>query len=237
MGNDGRARRDDGGQPLLPHDAVLLLLRVRDPRARAAARVRAPDVTRVATTVAWLTAAVFLAVAFMLAVVIPIHAQDALTFGEWSRLISQHWHLHYEAATAQEYGRPLYYVLQGWVWGAFGFHEPLGRALSGLFSLLLLGSLAWLLHRRAWGGLAAALGALALVSMPVYAAQAVSGLTDIPVAALVALAGALVWGRRPGAGGAVAVVVAAALAMLAKPSALLALVGLALAQLLVNESW
>jgi 4-amino-4-deoxy-L-arabinose transferase-like glycosyltransferase len=194
-------------------------------------------VTRIATTIAWATVALFLALAFMLAVVIPIHAQDALTFGEWSRLISEHWHLHYEAATAQEYGRPLYYVLQGWMWGAFGFHEPLGRVLSGLFSLLLLGSLAWLLHRRAWGGLAAALGALALVSMPVYAAQAVSGLTDIPVAALVALAGALLWGRRPSIAAAVAVGLTCALALLAKPSALLALVGLGLAQLLWNESW
>lgn len=193
--------------------------------------------TRIATTIAWTTAGLFVALAFMLAVVIPIHAQDALTFGEWSRLISQHWNLHYEAATPQEYGRPLYYVLQGWVWGVFGFHEPLGRILSGLFSVLLLGSLAWLLHRREWGALAAALGALALVSMPVYAAQAVSGLTDIPVAALVALAGALLWGRRPGVAAAVAVGVTCALAMLAKPSALLALVGLALAQLLWNESW
>jgi 4-amino-4-deoxy-L-arabinose transferase-like glycosyltransferase len=194
-------------------------------------------VTRAASAVAWLTAAVFLALAFMLAVVLPIHAPEALTFGEWSRLISQHWHLHYDAATPQEYGRPLYYVLQGWLWGIFGFHEPLGRILSGLFSLLLLGSVAWLLSRRDWGSLAAALAALALVSMPVYAAQVVSGLTDIPVAALVALAGALVWARRPGVGGAVAVGVASALAMLAKPSALLALAGLALAQLLVNESW
>jgi 4-amino-4-deoxy-L-arabinose transferase-like glycosyltransferase len=194
-------------------------------------------VTRLATTVAWATVVLFVAIAFMLAVVIPIHAQDALTFGEWSRLISKHWHLHYEAATPQEYGRPLYYVLQGWVWGVFGFHEPLGRILSGLFSVLLLGALAWLLHRREWGGLAAALGALALVSMPVFAAQVVSGLTDIPVAALVALAGALLWGRRPGVGAAVAVGVTCALAVLAKPSALLALVGLALAQLLWTESW
>ena len=193
--------------------------------------------TRIATTVAWATAALFLALAFTLAVVIPIHAQDALTFGEWSRLISEHWHLRYDAATPQEYGRPLYYVLQGWVWGVFGFHEPLGRILSGLFSVLLLASLAWLLHRRAWGGLAAALGALALVSTPVYAAQVVSGLTDIPVAALVALAGALLWGRRPTAATAAVVGVTCALALLAKPSALLALVGLALAQLLWNESW
>jgi hypothetical protein len=105
-------------------------------------------VTRWAVVLAWLCGAVFMAAAFMLAVVIPIHAQDALTFGEWSRLISEHWRLHYDAATPQEYGRPLFYVLQGWTWGVFGFHEPLGRILSGLFSVLLLGSLAWLLRRR-----------------------------------------------------------------------------------------
>lgn len=192
---------------------------------------------RWAVLVAWLVGALFLAAAFMLAVVIPIHAQDALTFGEWSRLIAQHWHFHYDAATPQEYGRPLYYVLQGWLWGVFGFHEPLGRILSGLFSVLLLGSLVQLLRGRPWGSLAAALGVLALVSMPVYAAQVVSGLTDIPVAALVALAGALLWRRRPGLAGAIVLALTCALAMLAKSSALLALTGLALAQVLVNESW
>jgi hypothetical protein len=193
--------------------------------------------TRWAIAVAWLAATVFFAAAFTLAVVIPIHAEDALTFGEWSRLISHHWHLHYDASTPQEYGRPLFYVLQGWVWGVFGFHEPLGRILSGVFSLLFAGSLAWLVRGRDWGGLAAALAVLALVSTPVYAAQVVSGLTDLPVAALVALTGALTWGRRPGAARALAAACAAALALLAKPSALLALVGLVLAQLLVRESW
>jgi hypothetical protein len=65
----------------------------------------------------------------------------------------------------------------------------------------------------------------------------VAGLTDVPVAAFIALTGALVWGRRPTPARATAAAVAAALAMLTKPSALLALVGLALAQLLVDESW
>ena len=120
---------------------------------------------RVAATITWILTGLFFAIAIFIAVVIPIHAQDALTFGEWSRLISEHWHLHYAAATAQEYGRPLFYVLQGWTWGVFGFHEPLGRILSGLFSLLLLGALAWILQARDWGALAAALGALAVVSM------------------------------------------------------------------------
>ena len=192
---------------------------------------------RWARAVAWSLTLLFFATAFMLAVVIPIHAQDALTFGEWSRLIGEHWHFHEAGATPQEYGRPLFYVLQGWIWGALGFNETFGRILSGLFSLLLVVAVVWLVRDREWGRSAGALAALALISIPVFATQVVSGLTDIPAAALVALAGALVWGRRPDAPRAAATGVAAALAMLAKPSAFLALVGLALAQLLVGESW
>ncbi len=193
---------------------------------------------RYAAAITWITTGLFFAAAFVLAAVIPIHAQDALTFGEWSRLISEHWHLHYAAATAQEYGRPLFYVLQGWMWGLLGFGETSGRILSGLFSVLLLGALVWLVREeRDWGRLAGLLAAFALIAVPVFAVNVVSGLTDIPVAALVALAGALVWGRRPPPPRAVTAGVVAALAMLAKPSALLALVGLALAQLLHNESW
>ncbi len=195
---------------------------------------RAP---RFAVLITWLVTFLFFGTAFLLAVVIPIHAQDALTFGEWSRLISEHWHFHYAAATVQEYGRPLFYVLQGWVWGVLGFNETYGRILSGLFSVLLLGSLVWLVRDRPWGRLAAALAALALISAPVFAEQIVSGLTDIPAAALVALTGALVWGRRPEPAPAIVAGVAAALAMLAKPSALLALAGLAVAQLLLDEPW
>jgi hypothetical protein len=192
---------------------------------------------RVAATITWLLTGLFFAIAIFVAVVIPIHAQDALTFGEWSRLISEHWHLHYAAATAQEYGRPLFYVLQGWIWGVLGFSEITGRTLSWLFSVLLLGALVWLVRARPFGSLAAALAALALVATPVFAIQIVSGLTDIPVAALVAFAGALVWGRCPGPARAGGAALVAALAMLAKPSALLALVGLAAAQLLVREPW
>jgi hypothetical protein len=195
---------------------------------------RAP---RLAIAVAGVTTLLFFAIAFLLAVVIPFHAQDALTFGEWSRLISEHWDFHYAAATVQEYGRPLFYVLQGWLWGLLGFDETYGRILSGLFSMLLLGALVWLVREREWGGLAGGLAALAVVATPVFAEQIVSGLTDIPVGALVALTGALVWGRRPSTVGAVAAGAAAALAMLAKPSAFLALAGLAAAQLLVKESW
>jgi 4-amino-4-deoxy-L-arabinose transferase-like glycosyltransferase len=92
-------------------------------------------------------------------------------------------------------------------------------------------------EERDWGIFAGLLAMLALLATPVFAFQMVAGLTDVPVAAFIALAGALVWGRRPTPARAVAAAVAAALAMLTKPSALLALIGLALAQLLVSESW
>ena len=192
---------------------------------------------RLTSAITWLTAAVFFAAVLLVAIVIPIHAQDALTFGEWSRLISGHWHLHNPSATGQDYGRPLFYVLQGWMWGLFGFSEISGRVLSGLFSGLLLVALVWLVRDREWGRVAGALAALALIATPVYATHVVAGLTDIPVAALVALAGALVWSRRPGPARAVAACAVATLAMLAKPSALLALVGLVLGQVLLRESW
>jgi 4-amino-4-deoxy-L-arabinose transferase-like glycosyltransferase len=194
---------------------------------------------RFAAAVTWTTTALFFTIAVVLAFVIPYHAQDALTFGEWSRLISDNLHFHYAAATGQEYGRPLFYVLQGWLWSLVGVDDSSGRVLSLLFSLLLFLSVLWLVREeRDWGILAGLLAALALLATPVFAVQLMSGLTDIPVAALVAFTGALVWGRRLSAGRAVFVGVAAALAMLAKPSALLALVGLALAQLLVvSESW
>lgn len=153
---------------------------------------------RFASAIGWLTTLLFFVIALAIAVVIPIHWQDALTFSEWSRLISDHWHLHYASATAQEYGRPLFYVLQGWLWGIFGFSEISGRLLSLAFSVLLLAALVWLVRDRDWGPLAGLLAAVALISTPTFAFHVVSGLTDIPVAALVALAGALVWGYRPG---------------------------------------
>jgi hypothetical protein len=191
-----------------------------------------------AAAITWIVAGLFFTVALVIAYVIPFHAQDALTFGEWSRLISGNWHFHYPTVTGQEYGRPLVYVLQGWLWGLIGFDDSSGRILSLGFSLLLMLSLFWLVRQeRDWGTLAGLLAVLVLLATPVFAFQMVSGLTDVPVAAFVALAGALVWGRRPSVARACVAAAAAALAMLTKPSALLALVGLALAQLLVTESW
>ena len=153
---------------------------------------------RFAAAITWTIAVLFFTTALVIAYVIPLHAQDALTFGEWSRLIAQDWHFHYAAATVQEYGRPLFYVLQGGLWGAIGVDDSSGRILSLLFSLLLFGSLVWLVREeRDWGILAGLLAMLALLATPVFAFQMVAGLTDVPVAAFIALTGALVWGRRP----------------------------------------
>lgn len=191
-----------------------------------------------AAVITWTITVLFFTTALVIAYVIPLHSQDALTFGEWSRLIAQDWHFHYPTVTGQEYGRPLFYVLQGGLWGAIGVDDSSGRILSLLFSVLLVGAVVWLVREeRDWGPLAGLLAMLALLATPVFAFQMVAGLTDVPVAAFIALAGALVWGRRPTPARAIAAGAAAALAMLTKPSALLALIGLALAQLLVSESW
>src|SRR5439155_21167165 len=137
---------------------------------------------------------------------------------------------------ASAYSRPLFYALQGWLWAIIGHSDVSGRLLSGLFGLLLVGALAWAVSARPWGRLAAAVIGLLFVATPVFSNQVVSTLTDVFVAAFIALTGALlfrplggVWRRSVSVGS------AAALAVLAKPSAVPALLGLALAQLLVRE--
>jgi hypothetical protein len=192
---------------------------------------------RVVAAVTWTTVAIFFGLAVLLAVVIPFHASDALTFGEWSRLIGQHWGWHFPSITGQAYGRPLYYVLQGSLWHVFGFGEPSGRILSLCFSALLVAAMAWLVRGRPWGAVASGLAVLFLLIVPDFARHVAAGLTDVPTAALVALTAAILWRVRRLRVRAAAVAVTAALAVLAKPSALLALLGLAAAQLFVRESW
>ena len=110
---------------------------------------------RFAAVITWTLALLFFTTALVIAYVIPLHSQDALTFGEWSRLIAQNWHFHYPTVTGQEYGRPLFYVLQGWLWGAIGVDDSSGRILALFFSMLLLGAFVWLMREeRDWGILA-----------------------------------------------------------------------------------
>ena len=93
--------------------------------------------------VAWGMVAGFLVIAAVVAVAFPIHASDALTFGTWSRLISEHWHFNEQQTGPSAYSRPLFYALQGWLWAIIGYSDVSGRLLCGLFSLLLVAALAF----------------------------------------------------------------------------------------------
>lgn len=181
--------------------------------------------------VAWATAAVFLAVAAVVAVAFPLHASDALDFGEWSRLIAERWHHVVDPST-----RPLFYVLQGSLWHVIGYSDTSGRLLCGLFSVVLVVSVAWLVGAHRWGGAASAVAVLLVLATPVFAYQVVSSLTDVVVASLIALTAALVC-RLPRAQWwpPLLVGLSALLAVLAKPSAILPLAGVAGATLLAEE--
>jgi hypothetical protein len=189
----------------------------------------------VATLAFAAVATVVLALALLVALVLPYGQWDAMSLGSWSRAMAEHWpHLRFSFAGPLSYHRPLFYVLQGWLWAAFGFHVALGRVLSLLFSLALLSGVAWLAastvrtHRK----FAALLAVLLVLLIQPFAVYIAAGLSDIPVAAMLALTAACL--VAPGLGRARLPLVAAgaALSILAKPSALPALVGLAAAILL-----
>ena len=169
----------------------------------------------------------FLATAAVVAATLPYHAWDSLFYGTWSRLIGESWsHFHAAGIGASDLHRPLFYVLQGALWNAFGFHEWLGRLLSLAFTALLFVAVALLARAAPRSALQVGVALLVLVALRSVDQYAVAGLTDIPVAALVASAGAVVWTMRPGTRRSVLLALVACLAVLAKPSAVLGLLGL-----------
>jgi hypothetical protein len=181
-------------------------------------------------------AALFLlALSFLVAVELPYGEWDAMAFGTWSRAIAAHFpHFHFAFAGSSDYHRPLFYVLQGFVWWVFGFHPALGRLLSLAFSVTLLAGVATLaacttrVNRR----LAASLAVVLVLLIAPFERYSSAGLSDIPVAAMLALTGALLVVPRLGRARLPLLGVAAALSVLAKPSALPSLLGLGLAVLL-----
>jgi hypothetical protein len=180
--------------------------------------------------------AFFLAAGTLVAVTVPFHVWDALAYGSWSRLVAETGNLHFRGLGALEYQRPFYYVLQGWLWRATGFDERTGRLLALAFAVLFAAcvvQLARMLGRTAWEGV---LAALLLLLVHDFVAGGVSGLSDVPVAALVALAGMLAWRPRPGAATVTLLVLVTAAAVLTKPTALFALVGLGCAQLVGSRA-
>jgi 4-amino-4-deoxy-L-arabinose transferase-like glycosyltransferase len=181
-------------------------------------------------------AALFLALAALLAATIPFHDGDALAYGEWSRLIGETGGLRFPSITDQTYHRPLLYVLQGWTWHLFGFAEWSGRLLSFVFLVLLV--LGVVAVARATGpkiGVATAV-LLTIPLVPDIPRFAISGLTDVPVAATLAATGAALWLRPLGRFAPAVVGVCALLAALTKPTAFLALAALVAAHLIGERS-
>jgi hypothetical protein len=193
---------------------------------------RGDDALRLLSLAFAATAALTLLAGLLIAVTIPIHSWDALAYGEWSRLIAEHWSLRFPEISAQTYHRPLFYVLQGVLWGVFGFHEWIGRLLSLGFTVLLFGTTAWLAARGPRFAPQAVVAAILLCLMPDVLRGIASGLTDLPLAAVVGLTAALAWTDRLPAARPYLVGASACLAVLMKPTAVVALVALAAVLLL-----
>jgi hypothetical protein len=194
---------------------------------------------RTPTRVLVVAASVLLALAFAIALALPYGEWDAMSLGSWSRQIAAHWpHLHFATVGAAEYQRPLFYWLQGTLWAIFGFHQALGRVLSLCFSMLLLGAIAVLAHRAApiEKRFAAVLAVAVTMLVLPFEHYIVAGLSDIPVAALVAATAAALTSRRLGRARLTLAGFAALLAVLAKTSALPGLAGLLAAILIGRRS-
>ena len=166
----------------------------------------------------------------------PYRLWDSLAFGSWSRSIAETGSL-WAGAEPLNASRPLFYVPQGVLWRYVAEDEWLGRVLSLAFALLLVCSV-WLLARQLARGPARTflppLAAGVLLSSAVLATYAAAGMTDVPVAAASAATAVVLWSSF---GPRVAVPLAllgAAATVLAKPSGLLALAGLALATVVLR---
>lgn len=174
-------------------------------------------------------AAVFAVVATFVAVVVPYRLWDSLAFGAWSRAIAEGGGLLSSADTGLFLQRPVFYVAQGLAWRVLD-QEWVGRLLSLSF-LGLLAVAVWVLASRLDDrvevrALVPPLALGVLLSSAVVATHAASGMTDVPVAALVATTGAALWVERTGRLNVALIGVLGATAVLTKPSALLAFAGL-----------
>jgi hypothetical protein len=166
----------------------------------------------------------------LISLVLPYGDWDAMAYGTWSRLIANDWpHLRFAAANAVDYHRPFFYVLQGTVWHVFGFHQSLGRLLSLAFAVLLGAAIAFIAWRSVatrYAQLAAAVAVAILITLASFERYINSGLSDIPVAAMLAVTAALLYVSRLGRARLPLVGLAACLSLLTKPSALIALLAL-----------
>lgn len=177
-----------------------------------------------------------LALSLFVALVVPYHATDALVYGQLSRAIGEQGGFLVDWVNYPAYSRPLFYVPQGWLWWLVGWQEWLGRLYSLAFFVLLLWALFRLACDRGLSTITPWLTLLVLLACPDAVVQAIAGQTDVPAAALVATAAVLLWRRPPSLRTATLIALVAAAAVLAKATALPALVGLALACFIGDRS-
>jgi len=185
------------------------------------------------------TAALVLGLGLLIAILLPYGEWDALALGTWSRFIAEHWPaIHFPFAAAADYQRPLFYFLQGTLWSWFGFHVVLGRLLSFFFSVVLAVSIGVVAANVAprYRRLSAALAIAVLLVVTYFEQYVAAGLTDIPMAAMIALTAAVATSPRLGRFQLPLLAVVAALAVLTKRSAIPGLAGLALAILIGPRS-
>jgi hypothetical protein len=180
---------------------------------------------------------VFFVPALFAASVLPYRYWDSLAFGTWSRLIEQTGDVFPSGLIDLQLHRPLFYVAQGLLWEVFGHHDWIGRWLSVAFAAGAVAGV-WVLASRLGGDresrdLMRVFAVAGLLGSSVFAAYVAAGMADVPVAATAAITGALLW--SPGLGRAYAplVALAAAATVLAKPTGLLSLAGLAAATLVL----
>ncbi|MBX5443359.1 MAG: hypothetical protein IRZ32_17765 [Solirubrobacteraceae bacterium] len=183
----------------------------------------------------WIAAA-WAGLLMVIALLVPYHGTDALVYGTWSERIADLGTLRTPDAGNALLHRPLFYGGQGLLWGIFGIHEWIGRLWSWLFLAVFLASLARLASGRRRDLLSAGLATVLVLAVPDVAVQAAAGQTDVPVAALVTLAAAIVWTIRPGPARTIALVAVVAAASLTKPSAVPAIAGLAAATLIGRQA-
>ncbi len=187
----------------------------------------------------WLTVgvvAVFAVAALLVVAVMPYRLWDSLAFGSWSRSIAATGSV-WAGTEPLNASRPLFYVPQGLVWRHLTEDEWAGRLLSLGFAVLLVACV-WLLARQlaveATRVFLPPLAVGVLLSSAVLATYAAAGMTDVPVAAASAACAVVLWSRLGPWAAVPLATLGAAATVLAKPSGLLALAGLAIATVVLR---
>lgn len=181
-------------------------------------------------------AALFLAAGVFVSFALPYRLWDSLAFGTWSRTIADGGAL-FSNQPALYLQRPLFYVEQGLAWRWIDDGDWLGRLLSLSFAALLAACVWALAGRlsedRPARDLLPPLALAVLLGCSVVATYAAAGMTDVPVAALVAATALAAWSERPEPGRLALVAALACAAILAKPTGAIVLAGLGAALLVL----